>query len=657
MRLTIPCEGNEKIQQLLSTLQNFEFNHLKLEIDSNYLNQDSKKKLLRELSDLQIEFQEAQEDEDDAEDDDPLNTSDFTFNGSTSLIHQRDTITKSIQDKFIYRFFSLRKYKGKLCQIGDQNGIEIKIDSENCKLTFNGPENAVNELVKTINTVHYERSNPMLYSQAQCLKSTAFIRSKKDDSILDMRVIPEEKGEFYQIVVYGNHQAQVQKLIKAINKVSGNILTLLDISSKFEYSNESEQILQYLKTTCRKKCKNRFEERQIPLPEILMIEDKKFDRHIFFMFVDCSANTFKQIQAWFDKDMASLCILNIKMETDQKLPIQITGTSEEEKINTFKLKDNSLLLLGKEKAFLRSLKDLLSKGSTEKAVTQYRLRFKKLFRSELLSTQTTRKAFPIEEYTEHCNPLFVRTFSDRSVYVFCLLPRWQDLEKIFKIHQNLLQNSSWTSSHKSSPSLTDNEKPKIEKTKNENTKIFAEDLIEKKCDPQKLISVENVSINQSASSNNLPQRNQNSPVFNLENISENDWALLEDPDVKYSHIETLLRIGCPSADEICTVAFHDSAKWKKYTKIREEDSHQETREFTVFYESKESPSKWIEENADELSLEEVSKNLLTSFNPKRDLYYQNEEGIYEVLVLLVLVKNKGQGQIVGHYPLAVASFK
>jgi len=666
MKLTIPCEGSDKIRQLFNVLEDFKFNSLKLQIDSNYLPQHSKAKLFRELEKLQVEFQEAQDDEDDGED--PLNDSNLNFSTSISRIDDPNTITKSISDKYIFRFFCLRKFKANLCATSEKKGINITSDADNYKLTFQGPKSGVDEFVKEINTICYEKSNKMSYSQGQCLKSTNFLfRLKKANNILDTIIIPEENGDLYQIIAYGNDQSQVEKFINSLNKICENTLILLDISNKYQYSNESELILQYLKNSCRKKCKDIFEQKKIPPPEILMVEDKKYERHIFFMFVDCGIKTFKQIQSWFDKDMASLSILNIKLEKDQQVPIKVTGVCEE-KINSFKLKDDSLLLLGKEKIMIKSLKDLLGKESFEKSVSQYRLQLKKLHQSELFNTQTHKKYIPIEEYTKNCGSLVVKTFFDRNIYVFCLLPRWQDLEKILTVHQNFVRNASWNvGSSKNSSVMTSTEKilpdeevKKETKTtptnKNQTTKISLKDHIDNNNNSPKIVEVEkSVKQPESSLNMNIPLKNMNPEPFNLDDIPSDDLADIQDQDPRFTHIANLLKTNYPKTEDFFLLASHDAAKWEKYVKSRQQNLSEDIQEFTVFYESKQNPSDLIDEA--NIPIREVENHIVASFNHQRDLHYIGEDENYDVLVLLVLVKNKGKGQLVDFYPFAIASFK
>jgi len=638
MNLSIPTNlKTEEIFPLITTLLQHKILDVKLEVDLSKLDKETEEALKKQLTTLEITYNEVGKNlGDSSESDDEESPDDNTsFSMSYKVIGQKEELlSKEINDYYLVQFYNFRKPKQELAKKVQAYQLEIELTRENLKIS--GEKRKVENLYQTLTSFTYLKSREISYDHGKCLKQHQYIKRLEREHRSDFRVIKESNKTFAYI--FGVDKAAMEKFKKKFEQVSYNITNLLEIPMEHQVPGEEKEILNYFEDNYKVKNESVFKKNKINF-ELEMFERKRDKPStLIYFFADCqNENQFKKIQDHFYKEIRSFCILNVyfskllKPETVPNMKFE-NGLSEKVRVVT-NLKPNHVLLLGKAKHLEPFLKNNFENYIN--SIDYIRIRFKRF--------QDT----PIEEMKKGMKDVQALStdYSTPQLGTFII----SDFKAVTRFLSQIEIHCKKMPRYRSDLSLNDSS---ISSAVNSG---YQDDISASQIHPNILAESNFLSVTQERPKT----ENQNlAPSYDCSNLNQisitfeenKELAELNKNSLEYGQLLGLLQKGYPEVTVHFVGKFFLSNDWEQYKNLKEKNSHKAS-EYLLFYSSSEDPISGIEQT----DLDELQNNLVDDYNPTKHKYFSNDENNKEIHACLALV-NKSDQKILAYYALYFINF-
>jgi len=632
MSISLISNDQNNIKEVLKILQQYSFDELQLDIHLSPLEKD-KKSILQKLEKLGVEFtfndEMNQTSISDFEDESELNSS--VMDNSTRLKKEEinNFISWELKDRFLYHFFKKSRDEcNSLYDWAENNQVSIVPDFDLEMLSLKGPKKAIEEFKETTNVISYEKSALLNEEEAWGLDKTNFIKGLKSEYNIKIRIVPEiSNKKQYSLVIYGEGK-EVQKCRDIINESAGKLIKLLETSKKYQQSNESEKILEYLTKVYTHKCEAIFKKYPNDY-QFIKVESCYSSRYTYFLFLNCEQNHFEKARKFIQEEIQTLCILNLNGK-GLNLKCNEISTSE---IFVTKLEDRSYLLLGKAKYFKNYFRDQLASKDFLKNVFKCRFRVQKFNKAFIDKHKINIESFIGGKMIQTEEKV------DFKMFVFVIRSQFQVILKIF---ENFLDLKKLESNE------NDEKDAMQEKIKNSPTKEVG---MKPKTSPKIFQSKENlfdeVEIISTQVQNlySFPEENS----YNLQFDCNEEILELDDGDLQYKKISQLLTKNSPKISIQNISKIYNQDQWAQYLESKQKQKDNESiKEYIMFFESTEEPIKVL---SDKIDLSTLKDCLINSFDPEKNkCHKQKEENKFCIFAFSVLVDERTKETIIDYYP-------
>lgn len=647
MKITVPFNLNQDIFHLISVLLKYDITKGKMDLDLGNLDKEKQESLIQRLKGMhpiypQKETDSAPVDDDDAsgEEENELNLSSTTnrisFSSAPPELTREEKGTKEISDPYILHYFNTRYQKIELVALAEKHQLDINLGKT---LVISGPKLKVTQFYNLINSTTYEKSCVMTSDQARCLKKTTFVEDLKRTRDVKLRFLLEGSQDKARLVVYGTNQQNISECKQMLDKFGSNLIILAELTKPYEVEGEVIELFNYFQAKFQSKFETLFKKKGI-ISEINKIFIKRSNKTIIFFFAKCGADHFRKIEDFINREIRSLCIINVYPKLKSRTGLEKMDGALGDKVSIITLKnDHHCLLIGKAKHLLEHLRNVTLQGPNTN-IESFRIRVKKT------PGQKVQDVVPggIAAVSPKPDPyyfVFV-IYSKDSKYLLDVLSKFSE---VLKKHEKAIGMTSIMDNSVLDISMNMTSRFLLEES-------FQEDLNKTTVKKEMKQPLLEVIEEKKEALVPYPEQNRNKELLKLYDFEDAVIAVEQDSG-EFDRLEKLMKQKYPKVEVNTVIKSCELPLWENYKNSRDKYNSKEILEYILFYDSQEDPYTILNSHMDPRT---VAKNLTEYFDPTQHRCFKEEDGT-KTIVLYAASFKQNSHEIIGCYPLYCIEFK